>query len=283
MKALSDQIKIVSVFMVVIISFSFFPFVSTAVGATSYPGAADNTSLEAAANQAPVAGDDAYTATQNTALAIPAPGVLTNDVDPDGSRLRAVRPGKPGHGRLTFKSDGSFTYVPDAGFSGGDSFTYQANDGRLYSNAATVTLTVTAGNGAPHAVDDSEKVSEDSGVNFFEVLNNDTDPELDSVSVTAVSVPLHGTTGYDSSVVTYTPAADYYGSDSFTYTISDGKGGSDTATVSVDVSNVNDAPLATDVTEVTTQNTAKTITLTATDIDGDALISASLPVQSTAY
>ncbi|MBF4510838.1 MAG: tandem-95 repeat protein, partial [Aeromicrobium sp.] len=97
-------------------------------------------------NTPPVANDDAYTATYrayNTpALSVAAPGVLANDTDADSDPLTAVKLSDPAHGSLTLNTNGSFTYTPDEGFLGTDTFTYRASDGTAHSPAATVTITV---------------------------------------------------------------------------------------------------------------------------------------------
>jgi VCBS repeat-containing protein len=102
-----------------------------------------------AVNDAPVAAGDAFSTTEDTLLTVPAPGVLGNDTDPDGDALTAVLVTGPSHGSLTLNGDGSFSYTPAADFAGSDSFSYQASDGSLASESATVTLTVTAVNDAP--------------------------------------------------------------------------------------------------------------------------------------
>lgn len=93
-------------------------------------------------DQPPVAANDSYTAPGNGTLGVVAPGVLTNDSDPDGDALTAVLDAGPSYGTLTLHPDGSFNYWPDAGYSGVDSFTYRAFDGQLYSNVVTVSLSV---------------------------------------------------------------------------------------------------------------------------------------------
>jgi uncharacterized repeat protein (TIGR01451 family) len=98
-----------------------------------------------AVNDAPQAANDSYSTNENTALSVPASGVLTNDTDVDSPTLNAVPVTNPTHGTLTLNSNGSFTYTPQAGFSGTDSFTYKANDGSLDSNTATVTINVNEG------------------------------------------------------------------------------------------------------------------------------------------
>lgn len=94
------------------------------------------------ANDPPTAAHDNYMISENTALNTLAPGVLTNDADPDNATLNATLVANPTNGALTFNSDGSFTYTPHTGFSGDDTFTYTASDGAATSNTATVTITV---------------------------------------------------------------------------------------------------------------------------------------------
>jgi len=94
-------------------------------------------------DSAPVANNDSYTANKNNALTVPAgSGVLANDTDANGDSLSAVLIAGPAHGTLALSSNGAFTYTPAAGYTGPDSFQYQASDGALLSNTATVTLTV---------------------------------------------------------------------------------------------------------------------------------------------
>jgi VCBS repeat-containing protein len=98
-------------------------------------------------NGAPVAAADSYTTVESTPLTVPAKGVLANDTDRDSDPLTAVLVTNPAHGTLALNADGSFTYTPAAHYNGPDSFTYNANDGKLNSAPATVTITVTP---APH-------------------------------------------------------------------------------------------------------------------------------------
>ena len=98
--------------------------------------------LQVTANTPPNAANDTYKANQDTPLTITAPGVLTNDTDAEGSSLTAVLVSGPGNGTLSLNDDGSFTFTPNAGFTGTDNFTYQASDGVDDSNIATVTIVV---------------------------------------------------------------------------------------------------------------------------------------------
>jgi VCBS repeat-containing protein len=130
-------------------------------------------------NQAPVANDDSYTATEDTILNVAAPGVLNNDTDADGDVLAAVKDSDPGHGALTLNSDGSFSYDPDSNFCGPDSFTYHANDGLADSNVATVNITV-------ECVDDPPVVSVDVASQAVQYSDYISD-----VTVTATDVDSH--------------------------------------------------------------------------------------------
>jgi hypothetical protein len=95
-------------------------------------------------NTAPVGTNDSYTTNLNTTLNVAAPGMLANDTDSNGNPLTSILVASPAHGVLTFNANGSFAYVPDANYSGPDSFTYKANDSAADSDVTTVSLTVTA-------------------------------------------------------------------------------------------------------------------------------------------
>src|SRR5947208_12991192 len=95
--------------------------------------------------------NDSYSTPEDTVLIVAAAGVLTNDSDVDGDALSAVLVSPPTHGVLTLNTNGGFTYLPATNYNGGDSFTYQANDGALDSGIATVNITITAVNDAPRS------------------------------------------------------------------------------------------------------------------------------------
>jgi len=225
-------------------------------------------------NDAPVATGDSYSVDEDQLLTkSAAAGVLINDSDVDGDVLSAVLVSGPSHGTVTLNANGSFDYTPAANFNGADSFTYKVSDGPLFSNVATVSITVNAVNDAPVADDDTATTAEDTAATI-EVLPDDSDVDGDSLTVTSATDPDHGSTTVNADgTVSYTPDADYFGLDSFTYTVGDGNGGSDTATVTVTVSPVNDAPVADDETATTAEDSAVTIDVLAgdTDVDGDSL------------
>jgi VCBS repeat-containing protein len=94
-------------------------------------------------NSAPVASNDSYAVLAGKQLVVgPNSGVLFNDTDANADFLTAKALSQPGHGILQLNSNGSFRYKPANGFTGTDSFSYQANDGLVGSNTATVTITV---------------------------------------------------------------------------------------------------------------------------------------------
>jgi hypothetical protein len=96
----------------------------------------------AAVNDAPVAGADSFTTSEDSVLTVPAPGLLANDADVDSQSLTALEITDPAGGAVTVSPDGSFTYTPEPNFNGTDSFTYRVNDGGADSAAATVTIAV---------------------------------------------------------------------------------------------------------------------------------------------
>jgi len=222
-------------------------------------------------NDPPVASDDGYTTDEDTPLAVGAPGVLANDTDTEGDALSALLAVAPSSGILDLSADGSFTYTPDPDFNGTDTFTYTAFDGADHSNIATVTIGVTPVNDPPDAVDDQATTEEDQFVDIA-VLVNDTDPDGDTLTITFVGSPLHGTAeDNEDGTIRYTPNAGYTGSDDFSYTIGDGHDGADTASVHVTVTEINDPPVADDQSVETDEDIPLAANLTATDPEGSDL------------
>ncbi|SFG13290.1 hypothetical protein SAMN04488025_11717 [Planifilum fulgidum] len=186
----------------------------------------------------PIARDDFYTTDEGTPLSVPAPGVLANDFDFRGLPLTAILISNPSNGTLTFNSDGSFVYTPNAGFTGTDTFTYQASNGVSRSLVATVTITVNATNQPPVANDDSYTTDVDTPLTVPApgVLANDTDPNGDPLTAQLVDGPANGTLVLNpDGSFTYTPDTGFSGTDSFTYQASDGSALSNVATVTIDV------------------------------------------------
>ncbi|MGV0853323.1 Ig-like domain-containing protein [Mycolicibacterium phlei] len=222
--------------------------------------------------------------------------VLGNDVDPDrypgGDVLTVTGYTQAANGTVAINADGTFTYTPDAGFAGTDTFTYTISDDaspwhvdNLFNllrgntnSTATVTVDVGApgGNRAPSAADDAAGTAADTPVEI-DVLANDTDPDGDALTVTAVSTAAGGgSVVIDDGRLVYTPASGFSGEDTFTYTVSDGNA-TDTGTVTVTVTPAatdNQAPVVGDEAfDFTVDDEAGFVTGTVhvTDPDGDGL------------
>ncbi len=183
----------------------------------------------------PEARPDQYTLNEDGTLNVPAPGVKGNDFSPNGLPLTPIKLTDPTHGTLTFRADGSFDYVPVANFNGTDSFTYKVSDGTLDSAPGTVTIRVLAVNDPPTAVDDLGLNTPAGKPLAINVVGNDTDPDGDNLRVSAFTAAAHGRVSRSGSLLVYTPAAGYNGSDSFTYTVRDPSGSSDTGLVQIQV------------------------------------------------
>jgi VCBS repeat-containing protein len=195
----------------------------------------------------PVALNDIYSVTEDETLDVAQPGVLGNDSDPQQDPLTAVKDTNPTSGTLTFNADGSFTYKPNANFTGTDSFKYHATGGHARSNIATVTINVNSVQDLPQALDDIYSVDEDHTLNIPSpgVLENDKDPEGDLLEAVNDTEPGDGTLTFnDDGSFTYEPNNDYYGTDSFTYHATDGRANSGIATVTIFINPVNDPPVA---------------------------------------
>ncbi|MFN3352451.1 MAG: beta strand repeat-containing protein, partial [Brevundimonas sp.] len=235
-------------------------------------------------NDVPTATADSYTTAEDTALVIPAAGVLTNDADPDGDPLSATLVSGPANGVLILNADGSFTYTPDADYNGSDSFTYKVDDGTVDGDTVTVSLTVTAVNDAPTILAPAGlAATEDAAQAITGVTVADLDagsaPLTVTLSVpsgalsatsgggvtvggTASSLVLTGTAGDINAFiagagVTYLPAANATGDVTLTVVADDGgatgadpglsgTGSSEAATtqVTLTIAPVNDAPQA---------------------------------------
>ncbi len=250
---------------------------------TSLSGVATVTLEVNSVNDGPVAVNDEYSTQEDTPLTInAAAGLIGNDTDTDGDSLIASLVSGPAHGTLTLNTDGSFDYTPVADFNGVDGFSYVVSDGTTDSDVASVTLNVSGINDGPLAANDEYTTDEDSPLTIDTaagLLANDSDPDSSSLIATMVSGPVHGvvTLNEDGSF-SYTPAANFYGVDGFSYTVSDGALESDVATVTINVNAVNDAPIATADAFATDEDTplvvdvAGSVLANDSDVDGDSLL-----------
>ncbi|MCG9706573.1 retention module-containing protein [Photobacterium damselae] len=215
-------------------------------------------------NDAPIGEDVSVETQEETAVT----GQLTA-TDADGDNL-TFKPGtNPENGSVTINADGSWEYVPNPDFNGEDSFTVVVDDGNGGSDTITVTVNVTPTNDAPIGEDVSAETQEDTTVTGQLTA---TDVDGDNLTFKPGSDPTNGsvTVNPDGSWE-YVPNPDFNGEDSFTVVVDDGNGGTDTITVTVNVTPINDAPVGEDVTAETQEETAVTGQLTATDLDGDNL------------
>lgn len=185
----------------------------------------------------PTAVNDVYFVELGNTLTVNAPGVLGNDVSPGGLPLTADVIEEPVDGLLAFNPNGSFTYTPQVDYAAQDSFTYQTSNG-LSSNIATVIINVIDPNGPPVASNDQYIVQVDKVLTAGApgVLGNDINPLPGLMTAVLGDNPDHGsvTLNADGSF-SYTPAAGYTGTDSFTYRANNGQL-SNEATVTLTVS-----------------------------------------------
>jgi VCBS repeat-containing protein len=198
-------------------------------------------------NDPPVAISEMYEVAINSTFDVAAPGVLANDDDIGGDPLTAELVNDVSTGQLTFNGDGSFSYIAPAE-EGDVTFTYRAHDGDAFSDVVTVTLNVININFPPVANDDAYSVDEDGVLTVVAVagvLDNDVDPNDDLLTATLVSDASNGSLQLNSDgSFTYTPEANFFGTDAFTYRAGDGEFTTAATTVTITVDPVNDAPVA---------------------------------------
>ena len=204
-------------------------------------------------NRAPVAQDDEGPEVKfGGSVTIDAATLTANDADADGDTLTVTAVSNPRHGTASL-SGGTITFEHDgeSDAAEGYAFTYTVSDGNGGTDTATVSGTVVPVNRAPVAQDDEGPEVKFGGsvtIDAATLTANDADADGDTLTVTAVSNPQHGTASLSGGTITFehdgeSDAAEGY---AFTYTVSDGNGGTDTATVSGTVVPVNRAPVAQD-------------------------------------
>jgi hypothetical protein len=226
-----------------------------------------------AVNDAPVAFEDELTVIEDADLT--SKNVIENDTDVDQDTLTLTEVSYTGDGIAAINSDGvSVDYTPAADFNGTETITYTVSDGTT-STTGTLSVTVISVNDAPIAVNDLLTVDEDSDLTSKNVVENDTDVDQDTLTLTEVSYTGDGIAAINSDGVSvdYTPAADFNGTETITYTVSDG---TDTATgtLTVEVTAVNDAPVAVEDELTVIEDadlTSKNVIENDTDVDQDTL------------
>ncbi|TNC74607.1 Ig-like domain-containing protein [Rubellimicrobium roseum] len=205
---------------------------TNASGTLLFDQALDYSFVAPAPNAAPVAGDDVATGAEDAAITV---SVLGNDRDSDGGVLSVTAVTQGANGAVAVNANGTLTYTPKANFFGTDSFTYTVSDGQGGTDTASVSVTVSPVNDAPVAGDDTGRTAAGQAVTVS-VLGNDSDVDGGTLSVGSVTQGANGAVVKNADgTLTYTPRAGFSGADSFTYTVSDGQGGTDTASVAVTV------------------------------------------------
>ncbi len=194
-------------------------------------------------NHDPVSHDDTFTVQEEDSLIDES--VLLNDIDEDGMEtVVVILIDSTENGRLDLGVDGMFSYYPSEDFYGVDSFSYKLKDDQnAYSEVSWVHIGVENVNDIPEALSDAYITPEDTAVTCA-VLENDTDADGDSLEVLSAQGARNGELDIDSEKrsVVYTPERDFFGQDTFEYSISDGCGGTDSAQVIVTVEPRPDKP-----------------------------------------
>ncbi len=213
-------------------------------------------------NSAPVADALQVATAEDTAL-----GIVLTGSDAEGDPLSFTVTAEPQHGTLVGTAP-DLEYQPEADFNGTDAFSFVVNDGQEDSQTALVEITVTPVNDAPLANAQTLAVAEDASL---VLILTGSDVDGDALTYAVAGAPMHGSLQGTAPNLTYVPIENYNGPDSLTFSVSDGVLGSDLAVISITVTAVNDAPVA-DAQQVSTdEDQALSVTLTGSDVDGDAL------------
>ena len=216
-------------------------------------------------NSAPVGIEHTATTTENLAVDI---NLTATDADSDSLTYSVVQPAL--HGTVNIVGSVA-TYTPQDYWNGTDTFEYEAYDGTDYSAHKLVTVNVASVNHSPVSSDQVASTIEGVPVTIT-LPSHDPDPE-DTLTYSIVSSSSNGTLSdifsYDR--ITYTPTGTFHGVDTFTFKVYDGVVYSNIATVTVNVTGTNDAPYTNDGLTTTDEDTAKEITFSGGDADGDTL------------
>jgi PKD repeat protein len=232
--------------------------------------------VTALANRAPIALSDALATSQGVAASL---NVLANDSDADGDSLTVASASFTGPGGVSCLPTGICTFTPAAGFAGTTVFSYTISDGRgATANSfvrVTVNPTAPPPNQPPVAVDDSVTLTSGESSASFNVLANDSDANGDAVYLTGIAGTPAGTlTCSSSGACTYTPQNSFAGDTGFTYSIADGRGGTDSASVAITVVGGGARPVAALVMSVTSGSVPANVFFDASashDPDGDVV------------
>ena len=288
----------------------------TIIDSNGETASAQLTITENSTNHDPVAIDDSQIVASGNTISDSAPGIILNDIDPDGDTVTITTYTINGNtytadgttytlsgvGTISINSDGSYTFTADAAFTGTVDIDYNITDGNGGTDGGRFTISVTSGSAIIDAINDTNLTNEDAtlSVSSNGVLLNDTGTNLvvtgfyiNGVYYTAgTTVTVAEGTFVLNSDGSYTlaPTLNYNGAfPVVTYEISDGVGGTDQATLSIDILPVNDPPHANDETDSTlenttlTQNAANGVLSNDTDVDGDSLSVTEFEINGTTY
>jgi len=223
-------------------------------------------------NHPPVADAQNVTTPEDTSLDIT---LTASDVDGDALSFSYSQ---PSHGTLASGPGHTVVYQPTVNYYGPDAFTFTVDDGNGGVSSATVNINVTPVNDAPFA--DAQRLSTDEDTSLAITLTA-SDVEGDTLSF-VYAQPAHGVLTGIGNQLSYAPAPNFNGSDSFLFSVNDGNGGVTTASIQINVVPVNDAPAANEQNVVAVEDTAIGVSLGASDVDGDALVySYTLPTHGT--
>ncbi len=212
-------------------------------------------------NRAPIANNQSVTLDEDTQKTI----TLTA-VDPENQPLTFGIVQPPAHGTLIATgTNGVFIYTPVANYNGPDSFTFKANDGKLDSTPATVSITVNPVNDTPTVTSQNLAISEDTPISVT-LQGNDVDGDPLTFAIT--KQPSHGTLSGTAPTLIYTPVANYFGPDDFRFKANDGKGDSAEGVISITITSVNDTPnITVPGPQTVTTSSPVNFTVTASDVD----------------
>jgi VCBS repeat-containing protein len=223
-----------------------------------------------AANDAPVVLSGNVSQLEDTAATL---NLLASASDVDGDTLSTQIVSGPQYGTFVAQTNGNYLYTPAIDFAGIDTITYRVSDGATVSNIATLTISVTQVNDAPVLTARAVVVSEDTSL-LIDPLSTAVDVEADVLTASVVTQPANGTLTLNANgKYFYTPNLNFSGEDAFTYRVSDGQLNSNAVTVAISVTEVNDAPTATNTIKVLAEDTTLAINLASlvADVDGDLL------------
>ena len=200
-------------------------------------------------NDPPVAVADAYSVLEDSGLNSLNLVLNDTDIDTATSTLTLTSVTTSGGGTVAINADNkSVDYTPANNFNGTETITYTVSDGSLSDNTGVLTITVTPVNDPPVAVADAYTVLEDSGLNSLNLVLNDTDIDTATSTLTLISVTTSGSgtvaINADNKSVDYTPANNFNGTETITYTVSDGSLSDNTGVLTITVTPVNDPPVA---------------------------------------